>query len=173
MMVWGSKLLQQIYLPRTAFVVSTILASMINFILSLVPLFLILVITKTQLGWSLLLLPFSMILILIFSLGIGLLVSTLAVFFPDVEQMYPVILTAWMYMSPIIIPIEFLQGVFNGWLLKLNPFYYVVNIFRIIVLQASVPSFLDWGLGLLISIGFLLIGWLVFTKKADSFAYYV
>jgi len=146
---------------------------MVNFLLSLVPLFLILVITKTQLGWSLLLLPFSMILILTFSMGFGFLISTLAVFFPDVEQMYPVLLTAWMYISPIIIPIEFLEDVFNGWLLKLNPFYYVLNIFRIIVLNNSVPNFLDWGLAILVSFGILIIGWLVFTKKADSFAYYV
>lgn len=173
MMVWGSKLFQQIYLPRASFVVSTILASMVNFVLSLVPLFLILVITKTQLGWSLLLLPFSMILILTFSLGFGLLISTLAVFFPDIEQMYPVLLTAWMYISPIIIPIEFLQEVLNGWLLKLNPFYYILNIFRIIVLNNSSPNLLDWILAIVVSFGVLLIGWLVFTKKADSFAYYV
>jgi ABC-2 type transport system permease protein len=173
MMVWGSKLFQQIYLPRTAFVVSTVMASMVNFVLSLVPLFLILVITRTPLSWTLFLLPFSMILILAFSLGIGLLVSTIAVFFPDVEQMYPVLLTAWMYISPIIIPIEFLQDVLNGWLLKLNPFYYVLNIFRIIVLNGSIPNLLDWAFALVVSLGVLIIGWLVFTKKADSFAYYV
>jgi ABC-type polysaccharide/polyol phosphate export permease len=173
MMVWGSKLIQQIYLPRASFVVSTIFASMVNFLLSLVPLFLILVITKTALGWALLLLPFSMILILIFSMGFGLLISTLAVFFPDIEQMYPVLLTAWMYISPIIVPIEFLQDVLNGWLLKLNPFYYVLNTFRIIVLNNSVPNLHDWGLAILVSFGILIIGWLVFTKKADSFAYYV
>jgi ABC-type polysaccharide/polyol phosphate export permease len=146
---------------------------MVNFVLSLVPLFLILIITRVQLGITLLLLPFSMLLLLMFSLGVGLLISTLAVFFPDVEQMYPVILTAWMYMSPIIIPVEILQNVLSGWVLRLNPFYYVLNIFRLIVYQGVFPTPKDWLYALGISLGALLIGWLFFSKKADSFAYHV
>jgi ABC-2 type transport system permease protein len=173
MMVWGSKLFHQIYLPRTSFVVSTILASMVNFLLSLVPLFLILLITRVQISWSIFLLPFSMILLFAFALGIGLVVSSIAVFFPDVEQMYPVILTAWMYMSPIIIPINILQDVLNGWVLRLNPFYYVLNIFRQIVYLGTTPTLANWGIACLVSFGILVIGWIFFTKKADSFAYYV
>lgn len=173
MMVWGSRLIQQIYLPKTAFIVSTVIASMVNFLLSLVPLFIILAITKTPLSWSIVLLPFSMIIILLFSLGVSLLISTLAVFFPDVEQMYPVILTAWMYMSPIIVPIEFLENVLNGWLLRLNPFYHVLNIFRIIMYKGGVPTGQDWALALLVSFGALIIGWYIFTRKADSMTYYV
>jgi len=172
-MVWGSELFHRIYLPRTSFVVSTILASMVNFILSLVPLFLILLITQVPLKWTVILLPLSMLLILAFSLGVGLLISTLAVFFPDVANMYPVILTAWMYMSPIIIPVDVLQEIFSGWLLRLNPFYYVMNIFRLLVYEGTLPSLTDWGLGVLVSFGVLIIGWIFFCKKADNFAYHV
>ena len=146
---------------------------MVNFLLSLVPLFIILAITKTALGWSIVLLPFSMILILLFSLGVSLLISTLAVFFPDVEQMYPVVLTGWMYMSPIIVPLEFLENVLNGWLLRLNPFYHVLNIFRIIMYKGGVPTGQDWAFALLVSFGALIIGWYIFTRKADSMTYYV
>ncbi len=173
MMVWGSRLIQQIYLPKTAFIVSTVIASMVNFLLSLVPLFIILAITHTTLGWSIILLPFSMILILLFSLGVSLLISTLAVFFPDVEQMYPVVLTGWMYMSPIIVPIEFLENVLNGWLLRLNPFYHVLNVFQIIMYKGGVPTGQDWAFALLVSFGALIIGWYIFTRKADSMTYYV
>jgi ABC-type polysaccharide/polyol phosphate export permease len=173
MMVWGSRLVQQIYLPKTAFIVSTVIASMVNFLLSLIPLFIILAITKTQLTWSVVLLPISMILILLFSLGVSFLISTLAVFFPDVEQIYPVLLLAWMYMSPIIVPKEILQNALNGWLLKLNPFYYVLNIFRIIMYHGSTPTAQDWGLALAVSLSVFLLGWFVFTKKSDAIAYYV
>ena len=61
-MVWGSQLFQQIYLPRTAFVVSTVLASLVNFILSLIPLFLIIAFSNIQLRITLVLLPLSMLL---------------------------------------------------------------------------------------------------------------
>ena len=39
-----------------------------------------------------------------FSLGLGLMLSTLAVYFPDVAEMYQIILAAWMYMTPIFYP---------------------------------------------------------------------
>jgi ABC-type polysaccharide/polyol phosphate export permease len=173
MMVWGSKLIQQIYLPKTAFIVSTVIAGLVNFLLSLVPLFIILAITRITLSWSVIFLPFSMILILLLSLGVSFLISTLAVFFPDVEQMYPVVLTAWMYISPIIIPIDFLQNVFDGWLLRINPFFYVLNIFRIIMYQGGIPTAKDWGIATVVSLTVLIIGWIIFTKKADTIAYYV
>lgn len=88
-MVWGSQLFQQIYLPRSSFVISTILASMVNFILSLVPLGFIFLVTGVPLRLSALLLPVFMIFLFSFSLGVALLLSTIAVFFPDVADLYP------------------------------------------------------------------------------------
>ena len=41
-----------------------------------------------------------------FSLGLGLLISTSAVYFPDVAEMYQIVLSAWFYLTPIIYPIE-------------------------------------------------------------------
>lgn len=172
-MVWGSKLLQQIYLPRTSFVVATIFASMVNFLLSLVPLVGIMLLTGVRLQWTMALLPIPILFLGAFSLGVGFLMSTLAVFFPDVMEIYPVFLRAWMYLTPIIIPEEVLSQVLGGWLLRLNPFFYVVNIFRKLIYYGTLPTLNEWGLSALISFGLLIIGWIFFCKKADSFAYYV
>jgi ABC-type polysaccharide/polyol phosphate export permease len=172
-MVWGSKLLQQIYLPNTSFVVSTILANMVNFVLSLIPLFAIMLITGVPVRWTVVFVPFAMLLIGTFSLGFGLLMSTLAVFFPDVAEIYPVILRAWMYMTPIIVPVEILEGVLNGWVLRLNPLYYIVDIFRQVIYHGVVPSPRQWLVAVIVSFGTLVIGWVFFCNKADRFAYYV
>ena len=171
-MVWGSQLFQQIYLPRTSFVLSTILASMVNFVLSLVPLGLIFLVTRVPLRPSALLLPVFMIFLFSFALGVALLLSSLAVFFPDVADLYPVILTAWMYLSPIIMPLDFYRKILNGLLLYINPFYYIVNLFRILMLDGFVPHLRTWGATAFVSFGVLIIGWLVFCSKADSFAYH-
>ncbi|MBU2578443.1 ABC transporter permease [Patescibacteria group bacterium] len=172
-MVWGSQLFQQIYLPRTSFVVSTILSSMVNFILSLVPLGVILVISRVPLRPSALLLPLFMILLLAFSLGVALLLSTLAVFFPDIADLYPVFLTAWMYLTPILMPLEFYREILNGLLLYINPLYYIVNLFRILIIDGFVPHLQTWGATAFVSFGVLIVGWIFFCKKADSFAYHV
>lgn len=172
-MVGGSPLLQQIYLPRSAFVVSTILASLVNFVLSLVPLTLILVFTNVPIRLPVLLLPIYLVLLLSFSLGVALLLSTVAVFFPDVVDFYPVILTAWMYLSPVIMPLEFYREILNGLLLYINPFYYVMNLFRLLVLDGVFPHFRTWAAVSFICFTTLLIGWIIFSKKSDRFAYYV
>lgn len=170
-MVWGSQLIKQIYVPRSAFVVSTILASMVNFIISLVPLAIVFAVTGVPFHLSALLLPVYLLFIFSFSLGIALLLSSLAVFFPDVADLYPVVLTAWMYLTPIIMPLSFYTEILNGALLYINPFYYVVNLFRILLLDGFVPHLQTWVAVSVASFGTLIIGWIFFTLKADDFAY--
>jgi len=172
-MVWGSSLYKQIYLPRTSFIISTVLAGLVNFVLSLVPLGFILIISKVPLRPSALLLPVSMLFLFSFSLGVALFISTLAAYFPDVADLYPVLLTAWMYLTPIIMPLEFYREILNGLLLYVNPLYYIVNLFRILIVDGFVPHFQTWGVTALASFGMLIIGWLFFCSKADSFAYHV
>ena len=172
-MVGGSSLLQQIYMPRSAFVVSTILASLVNFVLSLVPLVVILLLTGVPIRLPFLLLPIYLLLLLCFSLGVALMLSTVAVFFPDFVDFYPVILMAWMWLSPIMMPLEFYREIMNGLLLYINPFYYVMNLFRLLVMDGVFPHFRTWAAVSFICITTLLIGWYAFSRKADSFAYYV
>ena len=102
--VWGSGLLHKIYVPRSIFTLSAICTAMVNLVLAIVPLLLVSLILKFPLGWAILFLPVPMLLLAFFAFGIGLLLSTLAVYFPDVSEMYQIVLMAWMYMTPIIYP---------------------------------------------------------------------
>jgi len=172
-MLWGSSLIKRIYLPRTSFVVSTIGTGLVNILLALVPLFFIYWVTGAPLHTTILLLPVSIFLLAIFSLGIGLILSTFVVFFPDVAEMYPILLTAWMYLTPIIYPEELLVNMFNGWLLRLNPLFPVIKVFRMVIFDGKVPALGEWGVAAGIALGTLLIGWVFFTQKSKSFAYYV
>jgi ABC-type polysaccharide/polyol phosphate export permease len=105
-MVRGGVLLKKIYLPSTVFAVSATGTGLVNLTLSLIPLIIIAALNRIPLNSSLLFLPVTMLLLAIFSLGLGLLISTLAVFFPDVAEMYQVALVGWMYLTPIIYPID-------------------------------------------------------------------
>lgn len=172
-MLWGSSLFQRIYLPRTAFVVSTIGTGLVNMLLSLVPLVFIYLVTGVPLHATILLLPVSMLLLAAFSLGISLILSTFVAFFPDVAEMYPILLTAWMYLTPIIYPEEWLANIFDGWLLQLNPLFPVIKVFRIVIFDGKYPTLAEWGIAAGIALGTLLIGWIFFTQKSKSFAYHV
>jgi ABC-2 type transport system permease protein len=172
-MLWGSSLFQRIYLPRTSFVVSTIGTGIVNTLLAMIPLILIFLITRVPLTSTILFLPFTMFLLAAFSLGVSLIVSTFVAFFPDVAEMYPILLTAWMYLTPIIVPEEILKNILDGWLMRLNPFYPVIRVFRLVIYDGKIPSLPEWGISAGIAMGTLLIGWIFFTQKSNSFAYHV
>ena len=172
-MLWGSNLFQRIYLPRTSFVISSIGTGFVNTLLAMVPLVVIFFVTGAPLHTTFFLFPVTLFLVAAFALGVGLIISTLVAFFPDVAEMYPIILTAWMYLTPIIYPEETLSKVLGGWLLRLNPLFQVIRVFRLVVLDGKVPTMREWGIASGIALGTLLVGWMIFTQKSKSFAYHV
>jgi ABC-type polysaccharide/polyol phosphate export permease len=170
-MVWGSSLLHRIYLPRTAFVVSAVGTGLVNVALSLVPLFLITVLVGLPLHWSIVFLPVSMLLLAAFSLGVALLLSAWAIYFPDVAEMYHVGLLAWMYLTPIIYPVEAIPERYRFWFFHLNPMYYLVQIFRKPVYEGLFPGWPLLAAAAAIALFTLVAGWLVFSSRADEFTY--
>ena len=172
-MLWGSDLFQRIYLPRTAFVLSSIGTGIVNILFSLVPLIIIYVFTKTPVTETILLLPIAILFLAAFALGFSLILSAAVVFFPDIAEMYPILLTAWMYLTPIIYPEEMLADVLGGWLLRLNPLYRLIRFFRLVTFDGIYPTMQEFLVAMLFSFGTLFIGWIFFTKQAKKFAYYV
>jgi ABC-type polysaccharide/polyol phosphate export permease len=169
--VWGGALLHRIYLPRTSFAVSAIGTGIINLVFSLVPLIAIMLVTSRPIRLSIIFIPISMILLAAFSLGVGLILSTLAIYFPDVSEMYQIILVAWMYVTPIIYPEEILPDAYRFWITNLNPMYHLVRIFRMPLYEGVFPGLTELAIASGIALLTLVIGWLFFVRKADEFTY--
>jgi len=170
--VWGGELFRRIYLPRTSFAVSSVGTGLVNLALSIVPLLILMLLTGTPLRWSAFFIALSMLLLAAFTLGMGLIISTLAVFFPDVSEMYQIVLLAWMYLTPIIYPEEIIPQAYRYWLFNLNPMYHLVKIFRMPLYDGLLPDWKTLLAGGIVSLLTLVIGWIVYSKKADEFAYY-
>jgi ABC-type polysaccharide/polyol phosphate export permease len=171
-LIWGNSLIKRIYLPRTIFSVSAIGVGLVNLVISLVPLLLVMLATGVKLQWSALLLPIPIIFLALFALGIGLMLSTLAIQFADVAEMYQIILTAWMYLSPVIyhesiLPAEYI------WFVRLNPMYYLIDFFRAFIYEGRIPGASEFLVSATISGLTLLVGWWFFCRKADEFAHRV
>jgi ABC-2 type transport system permease protein len=169
--VWGGTLFRRIYLPHTSFAVSAISTGIVNLVLSLVPLIAIMLVTGRPLHWSLLFVPVAMLLLAAFALGVGLILSAMAVYFPDIVEMYQILLVAWMYLTPIIYPEEILPEVYRFWITNLNPMYHLVQIFRTPIYEGSLPAWNQLTIASTIAFSTLIIGWLLFSRKADDFAY--
>lgn len=171
--VWGGGLLKRIYIPRSTFALSSVGTGLVNLILALVPLLFIMVITGTPVRWTILFLPVPILLLLLFALGLGLIISTVAIYFPDVAEMYQIILTAWMYLTPVIYPASMLPDRIRPWLELLNPMFRLVELFRLPLYDGRLPSWAELWPSVLISLIMLVIGWLIFTRASDEFSYRV
>lgn len=170
-MVWGGSLLGKIYVPRTVFVLSSVGTGLVNVVLSIIPLMIVLLITGTPLRWTILFAPLAIFCLTAFSLGVGLLLSTWAIYFYDVTEMYQIVLTAWLYLTPIIYPKEIIPEALRRWLFTLNPMYHLIDMFRGPIYEGTLPDINRMVVAFGISILVLAIGWIVFARRSDEFAY--
>jgi ABC-type polysaccharide/polyol phosphate export permease len=105
-----------------------------------------------------------------FALGTGLFLSTAAIYYADVVEMYGIVLTAWMYLSPVIYREEMIPPQYL-WIVHLNPMYYLITLFRTVVYEGQIPELNEFLLAGGIGLVTLTVGWVIFAKKADEFAY--
>ena len=170
-LLWSGPLIHRVYVPRTIFALTAAGASLVNFVLSLVPLVITMLIVGSKFGPPLLMVPYAVVLLIFFSLGIGLILSSMVAQFPDVLDIYGIILTAWMYVSAIFYPYDVIPIEYRWWFFNLNPVYHLLLLFRDPIYYGNWPSMGHIVVATLVAVPTLVIGWLVFTKKADELAY--
>ena len=171
-LVWGGSLLKRIYIPSSVFGVSAIGTALVNLVFSLVPLVIVMLVDGAPFYLSMLFLPVSILLLTAFTLGFGLFISSLAVFFPDVAEMYMVLLTAWMYLTPIIYPESMISAKSLPYY-KISPMYWMVKMFRLPIFEGRLPYWNEFLPALAWAIGMLVVGWIYFTSKTEEYAYRV
>lgn len=165
-------LLNKIYIPKYIFPLSKCLFVGINFLLTLVPLYIVLFATGTGVNWYHLFLPYSYLCLFMFTLGMGFILSAVSVFLRDMFYIYGIIIMMWTYLTPIMYDINLITANLQPWL-KLNPLYHYINFAREIILYGRMPQPFTWITCLVSSVAVLLIGVIVFKKTQDKFIYYV
>lgn len=171
-LIWSGSLLQRVSIPKSAFALAAVGTGLVNLFLAFIPLFLVLLFSGARFTISMFFIPISLLVASLFTLGIGLGLSALAVFFTDIVDMYNILLLAWMYLTPIFYPIEILDPKFH-WLIYSNPMYYILETFRMPIYLGVLPPVDIFGKAILAAFLSLLIGGWFFTKKSDEFAYYI
>lgn len=168
----GGSLIKKVYIPKYIFPLSRTLSSFINLLFALLAIVIVMFFTKTPVTPVIFLFPLPLIYIFIFSVGMSFIVSVLAVFFRDMIHLYGILLTVWMYFTPIFYPVkiipENLQIILNN-----NPMYYYIECFRDIVLYGRFPSLQLHLICLAYGIGVLFVGTIVFVKNQDKFILHI
>jgi ABC-2 type transport system permease protein len=143
---------------------------MVNLLFSLAPLFLISLVLGIRFHLAILVMPLAILLLASFALGMGLLLATAAVYFADMLPVYEVVLTIWMYATPIIYPLDAVPPQF-AWILKLNPLYYILEIFRQPLFNGTIPDPQVWLIATGSALTVLILGGWIFTTRSNEYAY--
>lgn len=120
-------------------------------------------------GWALVFLPVYLFLIGLFAVGLGWVAASLHVFLRDTAQMVSVALTFWFWLTPIMVPARIIPDRYR-WLLRLNPMYYAVELYRQAFFTSALPNWKD-VVGLAVSgAAMFVIGGLFFRYVKRGFA---
>lgn len=173
--IWASSLLKKVRVHRWVFPVQKVLFSLVNFSFSLVAVALVMLFFRVVPTWHLILLPVCLLLLMCFCMGLGMMLSALAVFFRDVMHLWTVVITAWMYLTPIFWTTDYISQMAH-WiqvLVVVNPMYNYLQFMRDIFLFNTVPSALTFGLCVAWAVLALAIGYTVFHKTEHKFILYI
>ena len=166
-------LMRKVYIPKYLFPVEKMLFEFVNFLFSLSALVVMLIIFRIPFKFSMLLGFVPAFWLLIFSMGVGLILSAYCVFFRDLKHLYSVLITAWMYMTPLFYPIEVLGEGFIHKIVMLNPLTWYILYFRTVVIYGELPTFeMNW-ICAAAAIVMLILGVLIFRKHQDKFILYI
>lgn len=164
----NAALIKKVYIPKYLFVLSRIASSSINILSSFCALILVMLFTRQELHYSMFLVVIPIIYLIVFSLGVGLILAAITVKFRDVMHLYTVFLTALMYLTPVIYPIDMLPGWVRV-IVSLNPLTGILDIFRNVTIYNTIPSLGEFLGSLVIVCITLALGLWVFYKQQDEF----
>lgn len=167
--IGGIDLWRRIYTPRGAFAVATTLTGMVHLALATVPLILLMLALQAPLTPALLVIPVIVVCAALFAVGLGLAVASVAGHFADVGDMFQIVLTTWMYFTPVIYPRAILPASLAPvW--RLNPMAPLVEAFRLPFYEGRVPPADLFVTIILIGLGTAAAGWWLFTRTAEDLA---
>lgn len=170
--VGNGELLKKVRVSRLVFPLAAVVSNIINFLLSLAPLMLLIVLLRFPLHWTWIYLPVPMLSLFLFTLGTAFFFAAINVFYRDVSHITQIVLSAWFYFSPIIYSLDFVPVKYQ-WAFRLNPMLYVLNGFRLGIYYGTLPSLASVAMSIGCGCAALAIGFAVFRRYENSFVYYV
>jgi ABC-type polysaccharide/polyol phosphate export permease len=116
--------------------------------------------------------PVAIMLLAMFSLGVALFMSSLAVFFVDVVDLYQVVIQAGFFLTAVMYPVSILPPAY-AWYINLNPMHHLLELFRAPIYQGQLPGPNTLLAAAIAAVVSLVVGWWTFTRKANEFAYHL
>jgi ABC-type polysaccharide/polyol phosphate export permease len=165
----NANLVTKVYFPREIFPISAVLVTVADTLVGSVVLVALMVFYQVPVSLALVLLPVVVAVELIFTCAVSLVLAMANLFFRDVKYLFEIVITLWMFATSVVYPVERVGG-HLGQLLRLNPMVPIIDAFRAVVIQGTMPDPLPFLGVSLLSVAALLAAWLVFHRAEFQFA---
>ena len=169
--VGNAPLITKVHVPLMIYPASRVLSATVNYLLALLPLLALAALTAA-LRPAAILLPWGGVFLAGFSLGVGLILASLMVFFRDTQFLWGVASMLWMYATPVFYPDSILPEPLRR-ALVLNPLWHMLRFVRTLLLEGAVPGTELWLMCAAWASAALLFGVYVFRRNETRFVFYL
>ncbi len=166
-LVDNKQLLIKVKMPMQVFVLSKIYMALVNFGYSFVAYIVFLFVFKIPLRFTMLIIVPIVALTLLFATGVSMLLSSAYVFFGDIQYLYGVVLTLWMYLSALFYPVSSLTGVM-ALIIQENPMYCFIASARECMMYGELPAIGLWIRMIGWAVAAFIAGQIFFDKKKND-----
>lgn len=157
----NASILKKIYVPRYMFAVGTITYELVNFLISVLILFVVMIITGASFSYTIIFAVFPIAFLVILIFGAGLILAVLNTYFSDVGYLYNVFTIILMYASALFYPMEIVPANIQM-IFTLNPVYSAISCFRDCVIYGVFPDVTTLCYLGVVSLMFFGVGMLLF-----------
>ena len=169
----NAAMIKKVYVPKYIYVLSSVISNFVTFLISLIVLVGVGAVLKVEPSFYIIQAIVPLLILFVFTLGLGMILATLNVFFRDIEYIWTVATMLVMYASAIFYQTERIINTGNGWVFNINPLYMCIANFRNAVLYGK-PMDMSYCIhSAIFAIVSVIVGSVLFYKKQDKFILYV
>jgi lipopolysaccharide transport system permease protein len=161
-------ILKSVYVPKYLYSLAAVLSSFFTFLLSLIVLFAVMIATNVQFTFYIIFASLPVIVLLIMTVGVGLILATVTVFFRDIEHLYGVFVFLLMYASAIFYPADIIPPQYQI-ILTINPVYGIIDCLRTVLLNGTLYNPLTLLYSTVFALVSLVVGMALFYKYQNKF----
>lgn len=142
MFLENATLLKKLSFPKLCLPIIVVATALLNFSFVFGMFTLFLIVSGNFPGWAYVALLPLLILQVCFSIGLGVILGVLNVFFRDVGQLLSIVIQFWFWLTPIVYPANTLPEMARPWM-ALNPVAALMEAYQSILVLGHWPHWLD------------------------------
>ena len=173
----NSRLVTKIYFPREVFPLAAVASALVDFAIAgfvVVPFYIYYAMThQVHPSARLLLLPFVLLIAVIFAAGLGLFLSMANLFFRDVKYIMTFVIQMWFFATNVVYPITFDKHPNLRWVASVNPMIPIFDAYRALLMGQPIPNKIALTISAIIACLVFYFGWKVFHRAEFKFAEFV